>query len=326
MPKVDLAGAVETLRSANSILITTHANPDGDAIGSLIALAFLLEGMGKDEVTCAMHDPVPRVYHWLPGAERVAGREGIGRPFDLAVTVDVGRTERIGSMAELFTPDQKHLVIDHHADEGAPDAVTLIDPSYAAAGEMVADLFAQARVELTPEAAECIYVAMATDTGGFRFSNTSARTHRTAARLIEAGVDVSAVSGRVFDTLSIPKFKLLCRVLERMVLSEKGTYAYSSLTERDMIQANATAEDLEGLVNFGRNIEGVHVGFLFREMKTGVVKVSLRSRPGFDSAKALHVFGGGGHAGAAGAVLDMDMEQARDAVLKVVRQGLGEDS
>lgn len=326
MRKIELKDVIEEFRKADSFLLTTHANPDGDAIGSLIALGILLEGMGKKAVACANHDPVPRIYQWLPGAERVVGRDGLTGPFDLAVTIDVSQPERLDSIGDLFSAEQKHLVIDHHQGDGPEGAVGFVDPAYASAGEMVYELFAEAGVALTAEAAECLYVAIVTDTGGFRFSNTNARTHRVAAELLDVGVDVFTVSGRLFDTLPIPKFKLLRRVLERMVLSESGTHAFSTLTEHDLAEANGSAEDVDGLVNYSRNLEGVQVGMLFRERKDGKVKVSVRSRPGFDSAKALSGFGGGGHAGAAGAVISMPMEAARDAVLVVVRSMLGEEA
>lgn len=326
MTRIDIKGVVAELRRVDSFLISTHTSPDGDAIGSMLALAHFLRALGKDSVVCASHDPVPRLYEWLPGAGEVVNGTAFTESFELAIMVDVAQLERLGSVGKAISSDQKILVLDHHLDEHPSGALNLVDPTYAAASEIVFELFEEAGIPLTQEAAECIYVGLATDTGGFRFSNTNPRAHRIAARLLEAGVDASVVSSRVFEALSRPKFSLLQCVLNAMVLSDEGRLAYSSITERDMAEAKATGEDVDGLVNYGLNIEGVQVGVLFREVDSHSVKVSLRSRRGFNSAKLLKAFGGGGHAAAAGATLTRTLEDAQEAILQSVRRNLESDA
>lgn len=324
MTKVNLEGALAALRAADSFLLTTHTGPDGDAVGSVLGLYHFLRSLGKDNITCACQDPVPRVYRWMPGADEIRSGKDIKGPYDLVVIIDVAQFARIGDIAEAIAPGQEVLILDHHREEEPDGTAHFIDYTYSSASEIVLELFDQADIPMTRSAAECIYVGLTTDTGGFRYGNTNARSHTFAARLIEAGVDVSDISARVFDTLSVPKLELLKRVLGRITVSESGLYAYAHLNDEDMSAASASPEDADGLINYIRNIEGVRVGMFFRELEPNLVKVSLRSRGEFNSAETLKSFGGGGHAGAAGATLDMSFPEARDAIVDAVRSGLGE--
>lgn len=322
MARLQLSGVVDLLRSSDGFLLSTHTGPDGDAIGSLLALSHLLRGMGKRNIVCACQDPVPKIYRWLPGADAIVDKIGVSGKFDLVVIVDVAQLERIGDIAQTFEADQEILILDHHLEDSPSGTNQFIDHSYASASEIIVDMYEAADLALTPDGAVCAYVGLTTDTGGFRFGNTNARAHRVASRLLEVGVDVSDVSARVFDTISFAKAKLLEQVLSRIVVGDGGAYAYSHLTLTDMTDAKAGPEDADGLVNFVRNLEGVSVGALFREIEDGKVKVSLRSRGAFNSAKVLKAFGGGGHAGAAGATFAMTSEEAESAVIDAIEAEL----
>ncbi len=312
----DLAGIAAELRAAESFLVTSHSNPDGDAIGSILATYHFLRALGKTAITCVSSDPVPRVYQWLPGASNIVGPGVELPPFEVAVVVDVARRDRFDDVAKRIGPEVKVIVIDHHIEERPCGHVNFVDPSYAAVGEILVELFAEAGVPIPREAAVCAYVAQVTDTGGYRFSNTNARSHRIAAMLVEAGVDVSGISHRVFDVISVPKVKLLERVLAHRGFSAGGRVAWSELTVKDMTNVGATGEDLDGLANYLRNIEGVEVGILFQEIDAQSTKVSLRSQAGFNCADFLQQFGGGGHPAAAGGTLDMPLCQTRALVLE----------
>jgi phosphoesterase RecJ-like protein len=324
MSAIDLAGVVEKFRQADRFLISTHAGPDGDAIGSMLALCHFLRALGKERVVCACADPVPRLYRWLPGADDIVDASGIRGPFDLVVIIDVAQKGRIGAVADALDPDTPVIVLDHHLDECPCGDWNFIDPSYAAMGEIVTELFEVAGIPIPRPAAECAYVALATDTGSFRFSSTNARSHRIAARLLEAGIDVASISARIFDAMSPTKFRLLARVLQRVQFALDGRVAYSEVTQRELEELQASGEDLEGLINVARNIDGVQVAMLFKEVGPSATKVSLRSRSTFNSALFLQRFGGGGHAGAAGATIPLPLRQAREAVLEEVACSMGE--
>lgn len=319
MASVELTQIVEAFRGAESFLIASHTGPDGDAVGTGLALGCLLRALGKERVVCVNDDPVPRRYQWVPGAEDIVTPEQVAGSFDAAVMIDVHGRDRIGRSAKLIGPDTRAIVVDHHQGPAEPGALAFMDSSYCAVGEIVAQMFDMAGVPLTRQAAEYIYIAMATDTGGFQYANTSPRCHRTVAGLLETGLDVADLSARLFAGISAAKFELLRRVVGRMEREVDGRLAHSFLAIGDMREAGADVEDCDGLVNYCRDIEGVEAGFMFREAGKGKTKVSMRSRAPIDCARFLEAFGGGGHSGAGGATLDMPVAQAQDAVLKRAR-------
>jgi len=315
MIRVDLPALVEELKAARSFLITSHVSPDGDAVGSMLALKGLLQALGKTEITCALADPVPAIYADLPGAKSIAG-PGIETPkYDLAIIVDVARLNRTGGIATWIGEQQKVAVIDHHLEEHPEATLGFVDASYAATGEIIVDLFDAAGAELTPDAAHCAYVAQITDTGGYRYSNTNARSHRIAARLHEVAIDHAAICSDVFDMFSRPKILLMKTVLDRMELSCGGRVATSYVNQEDIDEVGGKKEDLNGLVNYLRNIDGVVVGILFTGVDATTTKASVRSARTFNAAAFLKEFGGGGHAAAAGVTLDLDVDTARQRLL-----------
>ena len=225
---------------------------------------------------------------------------------------------RIGVVADRIPESAKVIVLDHHLEPAPYGDSFFVDSSYAAAGEIVVECFATAGISMSLDAAVCAYVAIITDTGGFRFSNTNVRTHQIAARLLEIGIDVATISSRCFDVMSEAKFRLLRYVLDAVQFANDGKLAYAEVTAKAMEEAGALGEDFDGIINFIRNIEGVEVAALFREVNCTTTKVSLRSRPGFNSAHALHALGGGGHAAAAGATLSIPLGSARERVLESI--------
>lgn len=323
MSKIDLAAAVEECRRADSFLLTTHTGPDGDAIGSVLGLRFFLEALGKTDITCACHDSVPVAYDWVSGADEFVNATALRDRYDLVIIIDVAQRARIGTIADAIHTDERVMVLDHHREENPCGDVNFVDRTYASASEIVAGLFDAARIPVTREAAECIFVGLTTDTGSFRFGNTNPRAFRTAAALQEAGADVADIAARVFDVMSPAKAELLRRVLDHRQVSECARYAWSHLTQADVAEACALSEDSDGLVNYMRNLKGIEVGILFRELSPNEVKVSLRSRAGVDVSAVLRPLGGGGHAAAAGAIIELSLDEARTEVLDRVEDALG---
>ncbi|MDP7639862.1 MAG: bifunctional oligoribonuclease/PAP phosphatase NrnA [Candidatus Hydrogenedentes bacterium] len=324
MTRIDLSAALATLKAADSFLLTTHADPDGDALGSMLGLRLFLQALGKTQIACVCHDPAPKSHAWLPGAELVCRPGELeGAPSaDLSVITDVAQYERIGDAAAPVQSSREVLVLDHHLEEDPCGTLHFVDPSYASASEIIADLFDAADVPLSREAAECVYVGLTTDTGGFRFANTNSASHLRAAKMLATGIDVFEISSLCFDSMSVGKFLLLRRILDEMVIEESGLVAHTSLSRADIESVDAAPEDVNGLVNYARNIEGVRVGILFREVDSETVKISMRSHGEVNSAEVLKVFGGGGHAGAAGATVRMTLGGARGAVLAEVNKAL----
>jgi phosphoesterase RecJ-like protein len=322
MLQTDAAGIVEELRKGERFLIVSHVSPDGDAIGSMLALATLLRAMGKRRVSCALSDSVPALYADLPGAKKILGPDDDTPEFDTVVVVDVSTLDRVGEVAGWIEPKHRVLIVDHHLTQTPDGHMGWIDSSFAAAGEMIVSLFDAAEVALDRAAADCAYVAISTDTGGFRYSNTTARSHHIAARLVELGVDVSDISRRMLEVLSRPKAALLRIVLDRLELIHEGHVAHSYVTAEDLVATGGDREDYTGLVNYCSNIEGVRVGILFNAVDAETTKASFRSDRAFNSAHYLNAFGGGGHAAAAGITLKMPLDEARKLLLDPIGESL----
>jgi len=305
----------EELMSAQALLITSHTNPDGDSIGSMLALRHLLEAAGKNNVYAVQQDPVPRIYKNLPGAKDIRPVEGRCPNYDVAVIVDAHSIKRVGAVANWLTPDKKWVIIDHHREQGQSGARGFIDPTYAATGEIIVDLAKCSGLPMTTDFAICAYAALLTDTGSFRFSNTTARTLRTAAELMETGIDAPGLARSIYDVRTLSQIQLLRRMLNRAVFTAGGRLAHSYMLFRDLEELKALREDMEGLINFLRDVEGVQVAVIFYEPDVGKTKMSLRSTQDFNCAGFANRYGGGGHLNAAGASFDDPLPEVRDRVL-----------
>ncbi len=327
MLKLGLEAVIEELRAADSFFLTSHVNPDGDAVGSVLAMRYFLEALGKHNITCYLSDPVPKRYAHLPGAKAIQTGNIKSTPsYDLALVLDVSRRDRMGQAVDYVPAHQKTLIIDHHLEEEPEGTSGYIDATYAATGEIVAALYEAAELPMSIFAAHCIYVAQITDTGGYRFSNTSPRSHRIAAALLETGIDAAEICRDVFDVLPLPKMYLLQRVLDRLALSAEGRLAVSYVCQQDLTDVAASREDMDGLINYVRNIEGVEIAALFTEVAPDATKVSLRAAAGFNAAQFLNGYGGGGHAAAAGATIEESLEAVRRKVTPHLETFILQDS
>ncbi len=328
MIRLSLEEALEELRQASAFMVTTHVNPDGDAVGSLLAMARFLEAIGKRHITCVMADPAPAIYQNLPGADKILRYEaGTSAPdYDVVVVVDVSAADRLGDVAKWLDAGRRVLIFDHHQGEGMHGAAGFVDTSYAAAGEIIHELFELAEVPLSPEAAHCLYVAQITDTGGYRYSNTNPRSHRIAATLLDTGVDVAGVASHVFDEIARPKFDLLQRALARAEFGAGGRLCHTYITAQDVEEVEARKEHLDGIINYLRNVKGVEVAAFFYGLKPEKTKVSLRSENGINAATFLEAYGGGGHAAAAGATVEKPMHETRELVVAGLESRLAEQT
>ena len=298
------AEALEAVTGAESLVLATHEHPDGDAVGSLLALGWLLEGLGK-EVTVHIGPedlPMPYEYDWLDVSAVTSAVPG-----DLAdrvvVLLDCGNAER----CSLFEPDAlpPTLVnIDHHHDNTGFGSVNYVDSDASCTAEIVWDLIGDLGAELTPRVAEALYVGLVTDTGRFMYSNTDARSHRMAADLLATGIDHNLIYRRIYERLPGPKLKLFARGLSAVQRPLGGALTISFLTATDFDETGASSDHTEGIVDFLRAVDGTRVAALVRELgesAPGEWRVSLRSSDGaVDVSRIAREGGGGGHAAAAG--------------------------
>lgn len=318
---------LEALNGAERILITTHINADGDGAGSEVALAGWLRAQGK-EAWIVNPTPYPSSLTFLlpdrtwvidSGSAR-AGELADGA--DLAVVLDTGEKPRIGSVMTLFENLPK-VVIDHHPLGPDPiPGISFRDPDACAAGELLFDILTEAGGPWPPEVVGGLYVSLLADTGSFRFSNTSPNTHRIAALLLEMGADPEESHRRLHGNLPLRKLRLLRAALAELEMDPEGDLAWMTVPTRPFDELGATADDIEGLVDYPRDLKGVEVGLLFRETVRGATKVSFRSNGKVDVNALARRFGGGGHVRASGALVHRPLSEVRTEVLNAVREAI----
>lgn len=316
----DLQAIAAALREHDRFLVATHENPDGDALGSLLATAVALRQLGKDALMfLAGGTPLPREYAFMP-------LDGLLRdlPADIdervLVAVDCAKEDRIGADAAPLERAKLVLDIDHHHDNTRFGAVNLIVADASSTGEVLRDVFRELDVELTPEIAEPLYIALVTDTGRFQYTNTTPKTLRLAAELVEAGADVHAVFQQVYESVEFAKLKLLARALERARVLEGGRIVVSYLLRTDFAEVGAAEPYSEGIIDYLRAVEGCELAALIREPPRDdgpVRRVSLRaSIDELDVSAIARASGGGGHRQAAGFSSDASVDEITELIRK----------
>jgi bifunctional oligoribonuclease and PAP phosphatase NrnA len=301
---------VNAIKAGKRFAITSHRRPDGDSIGSSLALAQALESVGK-AADVVMADPVPQSYQDLPGAARVRLAGKLECDYDAVFVLDCGNLDRPG----LEGLDRYFLInIDHHLDTELFGNLNFLDPSASAVAELVFDLLIAMGIVPTPEIASNLFVAISTDTGSFQFSNTTAKALELSSRLVRMGADPGLLAVKVHMSYPHSKLKLLTEVLKTLTVHPSGKIAWITLTREVLDETGSTQEDTEGIVNFPLSIGGVSVVAFFREEAEKEFRVSLRSKDSWDVAAVARLFGGGGHRNAAG----LSIKGSREEVVRKV--------
>jgi bifunctional oligoribonuclease and PAP phosphatase NrnA len=323
-PVTALDAIVEELQQASKMLVTTHENPDGDALGSLLAFDEMMRALGKDSVMfmSASNFPLPHEYQHLP-LDRVQNTPPDDMDERIAVFLDCGNIDRMP--VDFLRREGQHIVnIDHHHDNTHFGTVNLVVGNASCTAEILWELAHALEVEITPSMAEALYVALITDTGRFMYDNTTARSHLMAAELIDAGVDVADVYRRLYQDLPFPRLQLLARALSGVRRYDDGLLTVAHLTRGDFGETGAVESDSEGIVDHLRSVEGTAVAVLVRELLDRVGrKVSLRATDGrVDVSAIARSLGGGGHRQAAGATTELPLEQLIDQIRQEIRAQL----
>jgi len=316
--KADLEAVVEALRSHDRFLVTTHENPDGDALGSLLATTLALRQLGKDVyMYLAGHAPLPGEYAFMPLDElkRTVPEETEER---LLLAVDCANESRLGPDPEILHQSRFTIDIDHHHDNTRFGDVNLIVPDASSTAEVLRDVFAELDVRLTPEIAEALYIAVVTDTGRFQYASTTPKTLRLAAELVEAGANVHRVFQGVYENVQFAKLKLLARALERAQVYEGGELVVSYLLRNDFSEVGAAEPYSEGIIDYLRAVEGAIVSVLIREPPRSdgpTRRVSLRSSTDeVDVSAIARKSAGGGHRQAAGFSSEKSIEEITEFI------------
>lgn len=311
---------IQPLMQARRVLLVSHVSPDGDTLGSSLALRLAFLALGKTvQVLC--QDRVPALYEFLPGAQdvRTPRTQDVEDAFDTAIAVDVSDRLRLGQCEAAYYACENRLVLDHHSTNDHFGQINWVEAGASATGVLAAELIEALGVPLTKEIALCLYTAISTDTGHFQFANTTAQAMRTAADMVDTGIDVAQITQHLYREMPREKTALLARALGELTFEHGGRTAYITLRREDFDACNASNEMTEGIINYAIETQGVETAFLATEQTEGV-KFSLRSKAPFDVATLCRQFGGGGHMLAAGCRMMCPIEEAVQVMLDAIAQ------
>jgi phosphoesterase RecJ-like protein len=314
------AEAAELMRGAGSVLVVSHKNPDGDAIGTQLALGQILESHAE-KVTLLASDPLPPRYAWLPGTEKIAVATSCEERFPLVVALECGNLERTGISG---ISGEVVVNIDHHQQNDHYGRLNWVDPGFSSVGEMIYHVARQlsGAHQIPLDAAVNLYTAILTDTGSFRFSNTSPDALAICGKLVALGVQPAEVAAKIYQNHSAARLRLMGRVLSTLEIDSDGRIGWVVVSQADLRETGAAPEDVEGLVNLPMSIGQLEAAALFREQPDGTFRVSLRSKRIADVAKVAAAFGGGGHLRAAGLTFTGTLPAAVAAVTGALADAL----
>ncbi len=310
---------VDLLLNARKVVLTTHIFPDGDALGSQLGLGHALEAMGK-EVYFYCEEPASYLLDFLPGCEKLIPFFPDDHDFDCAVSLDCGDIRRLGNQAQALVEFKPFIVIDHHAGHQEFGDLRWIDPHRSSTGEMVFDLIRLIGGRITKDCAYCLYTAILTDTGSFRYESTTPHTMRVAADLMEYGISIPEICGHIYDSYSKNRLQLLQKVLASLELFSDDKIAIIRVTQELFAETQTTGADTELFINFPRSLQTVKVAVFLKETPDNLIGVSMRAKGDVDVAKVARDFGGGGHVNAAGfKIPDVTADELQQRLLDELR-------
>lgn len=313
-----LDNILQEINKANSIVVLTHENPDGDAIGTGLALYNALKLYGKNPDIIIPE--YPRIFEFLPGVSEIKKESDIEK-YDLAIAVDCATIKMLNGFTKYFENAKAKIAIDHHGTNTMFGDINFVNPDAPACAQIMLGILGHFGIEINKEIGTCILTGIITDTGGFRYSGVTAETFEFVAYLLNKGVNVSKVYKQVLQTKTKASFELHRLAEDRLEFLEDGKVAYTYITQEDEEKVDAQSGDYEGIVEVGRDIEGVEVSIFVRQTEKGC-KISLRSNDYVNVSDVCLILGGGGHPRAAGALMQGSLEQVKEKILYQVRSQL----
>lgn len=314
-----LDNILEEIKKAENIVVLTHETPDGDAIGSSLAMNLILQKLGKN--VDVVITQFPKTFSFLPQAENVKNEIEI-KTYDLAISVDCATLNRLDGK-ELFEKAKRKIVIDHHGSNTMYGEINYVNPVAPACCEILAGMLEYWDIDIDIDTGSCILTGIITDTGGFKHSSVTAETFEFTAELLRKGVNVSDIYYRVLETKTKANFELLRIATDRLEFLEDGKVAFTYITEKDMKDVNAQFGDHEGIVELARGIEGVEISVFVREKEDEkAYKVSMRASNNTNAnvSDICYIFGGGGHPKAAGALVKGNVEEVKEKIIQGIKK------
>lgn len=313
-----LGQVIELIEKHSRFAITSHIRPDGDSMGSSLALCWILKGLNKD-AEVIMCDSVPHSYSRLPGSDDVRVIKDIDRDYDAVFVIECSDVSRPGLPA---LKDQFVVNIDHHSTTALFGDLNWIDSTAAAVGEMIYNLAKAIGARVSPEVASCVYAALLTDTGSFHFSNTTERTFKIASELVRHGAQPAKLSQAIFYSYPYAKVRLVGSVLSTLQRDESGRIAWITMTKEAMENSGASEDDSDGIINYPLTVGDVEAVAFFRELPNSTYRISLRSKNRVNVARVAELFGGGGHANAAGFTTKANFDELSQDVIERLKEAV----
>ena len=312
---IDIPGAVKLISSWDNILILTHISPDGDTLGSAIALCHLFKHFGKN-VNILNSEPIPSKYSFL--YDNITLDKFIPEHI---IAIDIANLQLLGNKLSVYG-DMIDLAIDHHISNTLYAKHSLLFPQASAVGEIIFDLFENLNVPLNKNSAAALYTAISTDTGCFKYSNTTSKTHEITSKLLEHNFDFSTINYNMFDLKSVAQLKLEQMSLDSLELFFDGKCALIYVTKEMFQKSGASEDSTDGLANIPRQVEGLDIGITIKEKDTSAYKVSIRTNEKVNASKVCNIFGGGGHKCAAGCFISDSLKNVKTKLLDAVKSEL----
>ncbi|WP_234978597.1 DHH family phosphoesterase [Anaerosalibacter sp. Marseille-P3206] len=303
---------IEAIKNSDNIFLASHIHPDGDNIGSLLALGMALKTFNKN-VNIIKVDDIPKDYLFLPNIDLFV-EPNPKDPIDLFISLDCSDLDRLGIGKELAIKANRLINIDHHITNENFGDINIVDPFASATGELVYHLIKKIGIEINKDIATCIYVAISTDTGSFMYDSTTSETHMIAADLISKGINTNNIIVNLYQSRSIERTKLFLKTLNTLEVIFNGKVAFVMLTQDMLKECNANMEDSEGIISFVRDIEGIEVACILKEYKENEIKLSLRSKNIVDVSEICFKFNGGGHKRAAGCTIFDNIKNVKNII------------
>ena len=308
----------EEIEKSNSIVIFTHENPDGDAVGSSLATYIVLKEKGKD-VDLVIPN-FPKTYKFLPRSEE-ALQEPSKEKYDLAIALDCADIKRLDDPNEIFLKSETRINVDHHTSNGMFGDLNFVNPVSPACSQIITSILEYLKIEISVDVATCLITGIITDTGGFRYEGVTSETFEIASEFLEKGVKISKIYKDSLSNISREKFEARKLAMSRTQFLENGKIAYTYMTKEDMTKLNVAQSDLDGIVENGRDVEGVEISIFLYETDKGF-KASLRSNSYVNVSDICLLFNGGGHVRAAGCTLPYSLEESKERILMQVKRFL----
>lgn len=314
----------EKINQYENIVLTAHVNPDGDSIGSTLALANFIKNNMKKNVNIVIEDNIPSNFKFLPGVDLITPKaDNIGK-VDLLITLDCGSLDRLAIEKSIVENADYIINIDHHVTNTKFGDINFVDYDASSTGEVIYQLIKKMNYEISLEIATCIYVSISTDTGSFKYTNTTSKTHAIVSNLLKLGVDLETINIEIYQNRSLEKTKLLIAGMNNLTLLKNNTVGIVAVDSEILEACGAKTQDSEIIVDFIRNIDVVNLACVLRPIDEHSTKVSLRSKKDIDVSKIALVFGGGGHAKASGCTINSNVGKAKETIINEILKYLGD--